>query len=155
MEDSRPESYQATVLGSLTELEWKIRALERELDRRAKSLGITGPQRRALATLAQMERTGEPITVKTFAEHQRIDRASASQIIYRLVKSGLVEPRRHDQDRRRVVFASTATGADAISHLERAYAEIAAAQPATGLLESIVRAVRQVPRRGPAGEIST
>jgi DNA-binding MarR family transcriptional regulator len=142
--DARSGGEPAAVLGSLTQLEWKVRALERELDRRAKSLGITGPQRRALATLAHMEQIGEPVTVRTFARHQHIDRASASQLIYRLVKSGLVEPRKLESGRSQVGFAPTRAGADALKQLEQAYTEIVGAPGSTGLLDDIASAVRQV-----------
>jgi DNA-binding MarR family transcriptional regulator len=108
MEKSATEEQPAEVAG--TDLGGQVRSAVGRLYRRFRSerpegsLGDT-----ALAVLTRLHKHG-PQTLTELSEHDRVSPASMSQTVNRLTSSGYAVRTRDPDDRRKVLFSTTAEG---------------------------------------------
>ena len=70
------------------------------------------PQLMCLKAIGELEEHEEEITVAMVSERVQLAAATASRILDRLVRAGLVERERRLSDRRRVCLSLTAAGAE-------------------------------------------
>lgn len=108
MEKSATEEHPAEVAGA--DLGGQVRSAVGRLYRRFRSerpegsLGDT-----ALAVLTRLHKHG-PQTLTELSEHDRVSPASMSQTVNRLTSSGYAVRTRDPDDRRKVLFSTTAEG---------------------------------------------
>ncbi len=99
--------HEESVLRSIRRITRAIDLYSRKL---AASCDLTGPQ---LACLRELALSGETATTQ-LADHVSLSPATVTGIVDRLEQSGLVERRRANQDKRRVLVALSTAGADAL-----------------------------------------
>ena len=87
-----------------------IRAVDLHSKYLAQQYGLTGPQ---LVVLQFLEKRGAATTGQ-LADSVSLGQATLSNILERLSRKGLIERRRSEEDRRRVMNELTAAGRDAI-----------------------------------------
>ena len=93
----------AAIIMGLRRIVKALHSYSREVERR---FGLTGPQLWALKTLLR----GEGMTIGQLAEALAVHQTSASLLLQRLVKRGLVQRSRNQHDRRSVELRLTARG---------------------------------------------
>jgi DNA-binding MarR family transcriptional regulator len=95
--------YEEPILRSLRRM---TRAIDLHSRRLATQHRLTGPQLVCLRAIVE----GTPITPSALAREVSLSQATITGIVDRLVKRDLVERRRDDADRRRVLLAPTPAG---------------------------------------------
>lgn len=126
-----------------------IRRIVRRISEHSKHLsaayGLTVPQLMCLKAIGELEEHAE-ITVAGVAGAVQLSPATVSRILDRLVKAGLVDRVRSEEDRRRVLLSLTAAGVERYYTLPRPLQEefverLMALDPAerSRLLDAVLR----------------
>jgi DNA-binding MarR family transcriptional regulator len=91
-----------------------IRQIVRKISEHSKTLyreaGLTVPQLMCLKAVGELEETADEVTVVMVAKQLDLSPATASRIIDRLTRSGLVIRERRAKDRRKVCLSLTPEG---------------------------------------------
>jgi DNA-binding MarR family transcriptional regulator len=106
LQDLTGEEYQA-----LGEVRYQIRRFLRFSEQAARAAGIE-PQQHQLLLVIRTLPPGEEAAIGVLAERMQLAHHSTVELLDRLMERGLIERRRSEEDRRRVLVSLTPAGAD-------------------------------------------